>query len=242
MRRDAVAHAIAAGDADEATRLIAVEGRVAFEAGELATLRAWLESLPPRATEQTPTSSCSTRGRSSTRDAWPTPPRSPGATSPRRGRGVRPRDACWCSRRCSRRRRAPEAEALAREGIALLDGDPLFESLGLQAAGLAQLARGDVAASLGTLRDAFARALAVGHPMAVLPAVNPLGHALEATGRRDEAEALARRVLAEYRGPVRGTAADRLVGTARARDRPVRGRGGGRGAARAGARPRGRRG
>ena len=61
---------------------------------------------------------------------------------------------------CSRRRRAPGRRSLAREGIALLDGDPLFESVGLQAAGLAQLARGDVAASLGTLRDAFARALA----------------------------------------------------------------------------------
>ena len=36
--------------------------------------------------------------------------------------------------------------------------------------------------------------------MAVLGAVNPLGHALEATGRRDEAERLARQVVDEFRG------------------------------------------
>ena len=95
----------------------------------------------------------------------------------------------------------PDAEALAGEGIALVEGDRLFESLGLQAAGLARLARGDMTGALGTLRVAFERALAVGHPMAVLPAVNPLGHALVATGRRQEAESIARRVLAEYRGP-----------------------------------------
>jgi LuxR family maltose regulon positive regulatory protein len=201
MRRDAVGHAIAAGDTDEATRLIAVEGRVAFEAGELATLRAWLGSLPARATEQ--------NADLVVLDAW---------TQFYAGRMA---EAASLAGRhlASTRTRGPaegrllvleallatttsaEAGDLAREGIALLDGDPLFESLGLQAAGLAQLARGDVAASLGTLRDAFARALAVGHPMAVLPAVNPLGHALEATGRRDEAEALARRVLSEYKGP-----------------------------------------
>ena len=39
MRRGAVGHAIAAADWEDATRLIAHEGRVAFEAGELATLR-----------------------------------------------------------------------------------------------------------------------------------------------------------------------------------------------------------
>ena len=201
MRRDAVGHAIAAGDADEAARLIALEGRVAFEAGELATLRGWLGSLPAGASEQDADlvvldawtlfygGRMAEAARLAGRHLASTQVRGPAE-----GRLLVLQALLATTT-------SPDAEGRALEGIALLDGDPLFESLGLQAAGLAQLARGDLVASLRTLRDAFARALAVGHPMAVLPAVNPLGHALVATGRRDEAEALARRVLAEYRGP-----------------------------------------
>ena len=52
-----------------------------------------------------------------------------------------------------------------------------------------------------TLRGAFDAAEGSGVPIAVLPAVNPLGHALVASGRRDEAERAARRVLAAHLGP-----------------------------------------
>ena len=48
--------------------------------------------------------------------------------------------------------------------------------------------------------DWFTASEASDNPIAVLPAVNPLGHALIAGGRRDEAEAVARRVLAAFPG------------------------------------------
>ena len=201
LGREAVAHAIAASDADTLARLLAVEGRAAFEGGELATLRGWLSALPPGALEA--------HADLVALDAWArfyagrlaeameAVDRHLGSTAVRgaaEGRMLVLQALLATTTR-------PDAEALAGEGIALVRGDRLFESLGLQAAGLARLARGEIAGALETLRVAFERALAVGHPMAVLPAVNPLGHALVSTGRRQEAETIARRVLAEYRGP-----------------------------------------
>jgi LuxR family maltose regulon positive regulatory protein len=91
----------------------------------------------------------------------------------------------------------PDAESLAIEGLDLVGDDPLFRSLALQAAGLATLARGEYPAAVGTLRAAFQAALGAGYPMAVLPAVGPLGQALAVAGLRGEAEAVCRRAIAQ---------------------------------------------
>jgi LuxR family maltose regulon positive regulatory protein len=95
----------------------------------------------------------------------------------------------------------PDADRLAHEALELVGDDAYFRSLAVQAAGYAALARGEYETAVGIMRQAFALAQRAGHPMAVLPAVNPLGHALILTGRRDEAEALCRQVLARYAGP-----------------------------------------
>jgi LuxR family maltose regulon positive regulatory protein len=201
MGREAVAHAFSAGDLDAAARLVAREGRAALEAGELRTLERWIAALPP-GTRDSDLEIASLEGwsRFYTGDLA-------GADA------IAARAAATTKDRSAARGRLlvllglvgtttrPDAESLARDGIELVRDDHLFRSLGLQAAGLAQLARGDVAGSLGTLRDAFDAAEASGLPIAVLPAVNPLGHALVATGRRDEAERVARRVLAAHPGP-----------------------------------------
>ncbi len=91
----------------------------------------------------------------------------------------------------------PDADRLALEGLGLLGDDPLFSSLGLLAAGLAALARGEYVAAVETLRTGYETALVTGNPNAVLMAVNPLGQALALAGFRGEAEAICRAVLAQ---------------------------------------------
>jgi LuxR family maltose regulon positive regulatory protein len=201
MGRDALAQALEAGDAGLAMRLVATEGRAALEAGELRTLARWIAALPFGAVDADP--------EIASLDAWSRfyagdlagaaalaarVTASTGDASPARGRLLVLLGLVGTTMR-------PDAEAIARAGIELVGDDALYRSLGLQAAGLAQLARGDLPGSMDTLRAAFEAAEASGLPIAVLPAVNPLGHALVATGRRDEAERVARRVLAAHPGP-----------------------------------------
>ena len=202
MGRDALAHALEAGDLEAATRLVAREGRAAFEAGELRTLERWVSALPAEVrTANLEIASLEAWTRFYLGDlagAASIAGRAaavPGSRSAARGRLLALLALVGTTIR-------PDAEDLARAALEELGDDHLFRSLAFQAAGLAQLARGDVPASLETLRLAFDAAEASGLPMAVLPAVNPLGHALVATGRRDEAERVARRVLAANPGPL----------------------------------------
>jgi LuxR family maltose regulon positive regulatory protein len=217
LGREAVAHALEAGDAAVAARLVAREGRKAFEAGELHTVGRWIAALPAAARESdldlvaleawcrfytgdlAGAAAIAERAvewaeghaaATSRDDAADTSDDQAAA----QGRLLVLLALVWTTTRA-------DAEAIARAGIERVGTDHLFRSLGLQAAGLAQLARGDVTRSLPTLRAAFDAAQAVGHPMAVLPASNPFAHALVAAGRRDEAEAVLRRVLEAYRGP-----------------------------------------
>ncbi len=201
MGREALAQAFAAGDPVMTARLVGREGRAAFEAGELRTVERWIAALPPDTRESDLeiasldgwcrfyTGDLAGCAAIATRAAA-----TPGDRSAARGRLLVLLALVGTTTR-------PDAEALAREGIDLVGDDNLFRSLGLQAAGLSQLARGDVTESLETLRGAFDAAEGSGVPIAVLPAVNPLGHALVASGRRDEAERVARRVLAAHPGP-----------------------------------------
>ena len=198
MPRDAIRHALA-GDDPMAIDLIRAEGRGALEAGELRTLAGWLDGLGP--------ATVAADVELAALDAW-----SRFYTGDLAGSGAAVDRALAGTPTTSARGRLlvlggllgtttdAGAEAMALEGVDLVGEDWLFRSLGLQAAGLARLARGELEPALVILREAFDAATSAGLPMAVLPAVNPLGHALEATGRRDEAEQVARRVLDDYRG------------------------------------------
>jgi LuxR family maltose regulon positive regulatory protein len=194
---DAIDHALAAGSLDRATRLIERAARPAFESGELATLLGWFEALAPDRVAESP--------ELISLHAWALfETGQMGAAVALAERHLASSDA----RRPAEGRllvlralmatvTGPDAESLALEGLKLVGDDPLFRSLGLLAAGLATLARGEYVAAVATLRMGYQTALQTGNPMAVLPAVSPLGQALALAGLRGEAESLCRTVLAQ---------------------------------------------
>jgi LuxR family maltose regulon positive regulatory protein len=194
---EAISHALAAGSTDRAFGLVEQAARPTFEAGEMATLLGWLEALPADRIATSPelvwlkawalflTGQVAAAVSDAERHLAASP-----ARGPAEGRLL-------VLRALMATVTGPDAEGLATEGLDLVDDDPLFRSLTLQAAGLARLARGQYAAAVETLRAAFEEAAGAGHPMAVLPAVNPLGQALTAAGLRGEAEAICRRAIAQ---------------------------------------------
>lgn len=194
---EAISHALAAGSLDGATRLVERAARPAFEAGELTTLVGWLEALPA---ERVATSS-----ELVSLHAWTLfETGQVGTAVAIAGRHLASADArgpaegrLLVLQAMMATVTGPDAEALAIEGLGLVGDDPLFRSFGLLAAGLATLARGQYLPAVEILRAGFETALRAGNPMAVLPAVNPLGHALAVAGLRGEAETICRTVLAE---------------------------------------------
>lgn len=191
----------AGGEHDRAMSLVEVAARPAFEAGELDTLLGWLEALPAER--------IATRPELVSLQAWAMfetgqvgasaamaerQLASSAARGPAEGRLL-------ILRALMATVTGPDAGTLALEGIELVGDDPLFRSFGFLAAGMGSLARGDYPAAVETLRAGYGAALEAGNPMAVLPAVNPLGNALAFVGRRDEAEALCRTVLAQQADP-----------------------------------------
>ena len=194
---EAIDHALAAGAIDRALRLIERAARPAFEAGELATLLGWLEALPAEHVAGHPelvslqawalfeTGRVGAAVAIAERHVA-----SSNARGPAEGRLLILRGMMATVT-------GPDAESLAIEGLGLVGDDPLFRSFGLLAAGLGSLARGQYAAAVETLRAGYAAALEAGYPMAVLPAINPLCHALTLVGLRTESETICRTVLAQ---------------------------------------------
>ena len=194
---EAIDNAVAAGTVDRAIHLVERAARPAFETGELATLLGWLEALPP--------DRVSMSSELDSLHAWTLfETGQVGAALTRAGRhlassGVRgPAEGRLLILQAMMATvTGPDAERLANEGLKLVGDDPLFRSFGLLAAGLARLARGEYVPAVETLRAGFQTALRAGNPMAVIPAVNPLGHGLAVVGLRGEAETMCRTVLAE---------------------------------------------
>jgi LuxR family transcriptional regulator, maltose regulon positive regulatory protein len=197
LASDAIDHALAAGSLDRATRLIERAARPAFEAGELATLLGWLDALPPYRVAASPELTAL--------HAWALfETGQVGAAVALAERHLASSDArgpaegrLLVLRALMATVTGPDAEDLAIEGLGLVGDDPLFRSFGLLAAGLATLARGQYVPAVATLRVGYQTALQAGNPMAVLPAVSPLGQALALAGLRGEAELICRTVLAQ---------------------------------------------
>ncbi len=197
LEPEAIDNALAAGSFDRAIRLVERAARPAFETGELATLLGWLEALPPDRVSTSP--------ELTSLHAWTLFETgrvgvalalagrhlaSSGARGPAEGRLLILQAMMGTVT-------GPGAEDVAIEGSELVGDDPLFRSFGLLAAGLATLARGEFVPAVRTLRAGFEVAIRAGNPMAVIPAVNPLGHGLVVVGLRGEAEAICRTVLVQ---------------------------------------------
>jgi ATP/maltotriose-dependent transcriptional regulator MalT len=195
---EAIDHALAAGSTDRTQRLVEREGRAAFEAGELTTLARWLEALPVDRVMDSPDlvwlRAWTLFQTGQLAAAVTLAEARLAATEARSTAEGRLLILLALLATVTR----PDAEQLAQEGLALVGDDPYFEALAFQAVGFARLVRGEYRAAVDAMRQAFDLAQQTGHPMAVLPAVNPLGHALVLTGERVEAEALCRQVLARY--------------------------------------------
>ena len=197
LGQEAIDHALAAGSVDRAIRLVEHAARPTFDAGELSTLLGWLDALPPDRVARSPELASMhawtlfETGRVAAAVALAERHLASSAErGPAEGRLLTLRALLATVT-------GPDAERLAIEGLELVADDPLFRSMALAAAGLATLARGDYASAVVTLRAGFEAALLAGNPMALLPAVNPLGHALAVAGHRDEAEAVCRSILVQ---------------------------------------------
>jgi len=197
LESEAIDNALAAGSVDRAIRLVERAARPAFEAGELSTLLGWLDALPAERVSMSP--------ELTSLHAWTLfETGQVGAALALAGRHLASSIArgpaegrLLVLRALMATVTGPAAEDLAIEGLGLVGDDPLFRSFGLLAAGLATLAGGEYLAAVATLRVGYQTALQAGNPMAVLPAVSPLGQALALAGLRGEAEMICRAVLAE---------------------------------------------
>jgi len=197
LEAEAIESALSCGSTDRAVRLLERAARPAFEAGELAALLGWFERLPAeriaRSAELTSLHAWTLFEMGQVGAAVSQAERylaSPGEPGPADGRML-------ILLALMATVAGPNAEVLASEGLQLVGDDPLFRSFGLLAAGLGTLTRGDYGPAVDTLRAAFEAALRARNPMALLPAVSPLGQALALAGHRGEAEMLCRSILAQ---------------------------------------------
>jgi LuxR family maltose regulon positive regulatory protein len=201
LARLAVPHLLE-GRHPDAQRRIADVGRLALEAGELRLLQEWTAALGEPVVEAEPDLAVLEAWRrffvGDLRGASELGERAAARTGPSAALGrlriLRAMLESTIDARC-------EADGL--EGIALVGDDLLFRSLGLQAVGLGRLVRGAFVEAADTLREALEVGRRSGVAIAELAAANVLGHALHATGRRDEGEAMAREVLAALGGGAR---------------------------------------
>lgn len=197
LEAEAIEHALAAGSTNRAVSLIERAARPAFESGELASLLRWLDALAPDAIAYSP-ELVSMRAwalfESGQVGAALSIARHHLASSDTR---EAPEGRLLILEALMASVMGPDADDLADAGLELVGDDLLFRSFGLLARGLAALARGEFGPAVQILRGAFETAVRVGNPMAVIPAVNPLGHGLAVAGYRGEAETICRTVLAQ---------------------------------------------
>ena len=197
LESEAIDHALAAGSADRAVRLVERAARPAFEGGELATLLGWLEALPSdRVAASAELVSLQawalflTGQMAGAKRCADSHPIVPGSAGPAEGR-------LYALRALLASFFPGEAGAvdLARAGLALLDEDDPVRALTLFALGTARLAQGDWHGAIETLGPALETARRTGQSMTAAASATMLGLGLVATGARPEAEALSREVI-----------------------------------------------
>jgi LuxR family transcriptional regulator, maltose regulon positive regulatory protein len=195
---EAIHHALEAGSYERAVRLLELVARPMFDAGELSNLSAWLDELPADRVAASPelgslgawalllsgrlAEAIERAGRIASSAA---------DDEPAAGRLLALRALLATAL-------GPGAEELAEAALERLADDHLFRALALQSSGMAHWTDGDFAGAVERWRSAFEAARRSGQPMAIILALTALAGGLHATGRRPEAEALCREVLADH--------------------------------------------
>jgi LuxR family maltose regulon positive regulatory protein len=199
---EAVKHALASGDLDEAAGVIAQASGEAFRSGSLTTLQGWLDALPDEvvrgdsdlATYQGYlfffTGQTSQVGTYADAAEHSLPP---DATPASRGRLL--------SLKAHLALRADELDAtvhLSREALACLDpSDAVFRNLTSNLLGQVLEVKGDVIAAADVYREAAHSERGVGNEVGALIVLTNLVLALNELGRRREAVAICRQAVEE---------------------------------------------
>ena len=196
---EAAEHALAAGDAGEAVRIVAQAAEPAFQTASFTTLISWLDALPPEAVLGHG-ELATYRGMSAfltgafdeavTYSQAAEQCFSPGEPSPNQGRML-------CLRAHVRLSQAAFGDAvrLAREAaVSLGDGDVLFRSLTLNVLGQALEWQGHLVEAADVYQEGALMGQQAGNQIGALAALTNLLFSLNELGRRQEAVALCRQV------------------------------------------------
>ncbi len=205
---EAIDQALQAGSTDHALRLVEAASRATFEVGEFVTLLRWTDALPAERVREIPDLSARVAasllligrlGDAATICA---------ESQARLAEGGRQSGNLGAIHATLRAQLGdPQAAAMARAALGLLEQDDEFRPFALRALGTALLAKGELEASAAMLRTELEVNLAAGRPIPAVLALTQLALALNLTGHRREAETWCRRVLSAYsgaRGQVRG--------------------------------------
>jgi LuxR family maltose regulon positive regulatory protein len=201
LRQEAIPHALAAGDIDRAVRLVEAEARPAFESGELLSLLAWLDALPPErvaASAELVSLQGWTflfTGQVSAAIACANAPLGPADSH------GRPAGRLLALRAVIATFNRQDAEPLAAAASELLGDDHFFGAIASLAVGMERWTHGELAGGIVAWRSALDKAMLGGQPMAISLAATALASGLHDIGARVEAEELCRQVLARHVGP-----------------------------------------
>jgi LuxR family maltose regulon positive regulatory protein len=203
---EAVKHALASGDLDQAADVVALASAEAFRFGSLATLQGWLDALPGEVVRGHSELaiyqgflSFFTRQPTQTGDYADAAEQSlpPDAAPPSRGRLL--------SLKAHLALRADDLDATvqySREALACFGpGDAVFRNLTWNLLGQVLEVKGDVVAAADVYRQAAHSERGVGNQVGALVVLTNLVFALNELGRRREALAICRQAVEERASP-----------------------------------------
>ena len=205
---EAIDQALQAGSTDHALRLVEAASRATFEVGEFVTLLRWTDALPAERVREIPDLSARVAASLLLIGRLEDAATICAESQARLAEGGRQSGNLGAIHATLRAQLGdPQAAAIARAALGLLEQEDEFRPFALRALGTALLAKGELEASAAMLRTELEVDLAAGRPIPAVLALTQLALALNLTGHRREAEAWCRRVLSAYsgaRGQVRG--------------------------------------
>lgn len=199
---EAVEHALASGDMDEAARVIALAAAEAFRFASFATLQGWLDALPDEVVRGHSDLACYRgylllfTGRPSQAGAYAAAAESSlplDATPSSRGRMLSLKaHLALCNDAVD------ATDRLCREALAYLGArDAVFRNLILNLLGQVLETKGDVVAAADVYSEAAHNERTTGNQLGALVVLSNLIFSLNELGRRREAEDICRQVIAE---------------------------------------------